>query len=131
MNYRTRKMVAARDLNSNGTLFGGRVLEWIDEEAFIYTACQLDTESVVTHSISEIRFIATARQGDIVEIGVEAISYGRTSITLRCAVRNKRSRQIITEVERIVFVKVDENGRPIPHGKEHPLDRELDAAASG
>ena len=84
MIFRTRTMIAARDLNSNGTLFGGRVLEWIDEEAFIYASCQLDSESVVTHSISEIRFVSSARQGDIVEIGVAATASGRTSITLRC-----------------------------------------------
>ena len=31
MIYRTRKMVAPKDLNAIGTLFGGRVLDWIDE----------------------------------------------------------------------------------------------------
>ena len=35
MKFYTRKMVAAKDLNSNGSLFGGRLLAWIDEEAFI------------------------------------------------------------------------------------------------
>ena len=30
MIFRTRKMISAKDLNSNGTLFGERVLEWID-----------------------------------------------------------------------------------------------------
>ena len=73
-------MVAARDLNSNGTLFGGRCLEWIDEEAFIFTSCQLESESVVTRSMSEINFLTTARQGDIIEVGMEATDYGHTSI---------------------------------------------------
>jgi acyl-CoA hydrolase len=125
MNFRTRKMVAARDLNSNGTLFGGRCLEWIDEEAFIFTSCQLESESVVTRSMSEINFLATARQGDIIEVGMEATDYGRTSITISCVVRNMRTKQIITAVEKLVFVKVDENGRPVPHGKVHPIDREF------
>jgi len=116
MKFRTRKMVAARDLNSNGTLFGGRVLDWIDEEAFIFAACQLGNESVVTRSMSEINFIATARQGDIVEIGMETVDFGRTSITLHCEVRNRRTKQTITAVERIVFVLVDQYGRPVPHG---------------
>ena len=31
MKYFTRKMIAHKDLNSNGTLFGGRVLDWIWE----------------------------------------------------------------------------------------------------
>lgn len=118
MKYRTRKMVAARDLNSNGWLFGGRVLAWIDEEAFIFVTCQLGTPSVVTRSMSEIHFLASARQGDIVEIGTDVVALGRTSITVRCEVRNQRSRQVITRVERIVFVRVDGYGTPVPHGRE-------------
>lgn len=125
MKFRTRKMVAARDLNANGTLFGGRVLEWIDEETFIFASCQLETESVVTRCISTVEFLASARQGDVVEIGVETIAFGRTSITLHCEVRNKRTMQRITEVDRIVFVNVDANGRPKPHGKVDPIEQDL------
>ncbi|MDA1323468.1 MAG: acyl-CoA thioesterase [Proteobacteria bacterium] len=117
MKYRTRKMIAARDLNSNGTLFGGRVLDWIDEEAFIFASCQLESTSVVTRTMSEINFVATARQGEVIEIGMEVVSFGRTSITLHCEVRNRQSKKIITAVERIVFVLVDENGHPVPHRK--------------
>lgn len=118
-------MVAARDLNSNGTLFGGRCLEWIDEEAFIFTSCQLGSEKVVTRSMSEINFLATARQGDIIEIGMGATDYGTSSITLSCVIRNMRTKEVITAVKKIVFVRVDSGGKPIPHGKIHPIDREL------
>ena len=120
MKYRTRKMIAARDLNSNGTLFGGRVLDWIDEEAFIFASCQLESTSVVTRTMSEINFVATARQGEVIEVGMEVVSLGRTSITLRCEVRNRQTKRTITAVERIVFVLVDENGRPAAHGKTRP-----------
>ncbi|MFW5970391.1 MAG: acyl-CoA thioesterase, partial [Halofilum sp. (in: g-proteobacteria)] len=116
MKYRTRKMVAAKDLNSNGSLFGGRVLEWIDEEAFIYAACQLKSTSVVTRSISDVHFLAGARQGDIVEIGTEVVEFGRTSIVIECEVRNRRTRQSITKVDRLVFVRVDGEGEPKIHG---------------
>ena len=121
MQFRTRKMIAARDLNSNGSLFGGRVLGWIDEEAFIYASCQLESESIVTRTMSEINFVATGRQGDVIEIGMEAVQFGRTSLTLRCDVRNRRTKKTITAVDKIVFVRVDENGRPIPHGKTGPI----------
>ena len=125
MKFRTRKMVAARDLNSNGSLFGGRALEWLDEEAFIFTSCQLGSESVVTRSMSAIDFVASAQQGDIVEIGSETIAFGRTSLTLRCVMRNMRSKRTITSIDRIVFVRVDDDGKAVPHGIDHPLDREL------
>ena len=53
MKFFTRKMVAAKDLNSNGSLFGGRVLSWIDEEAFIFSACQLKDDQWL-HAIFQI-----------------------------------------------------------------------------
>lgn len=115
-------MVAARDLNSNGRLFGGRVLAWIDEEAFIFAACQLDSTSVVTRSISAVEFVASARQGDLVEIGTEVVEFGRTSITVRCEVRNRRTQQSITKVERVVFVQIDEQGQPVEHGRTAVTD---------
>ena len=120
MKFRTRKMIAARDLNSNGTLFGGRVLDWIDEEAFIFASCQLESTSVVTRTMSEINFVATARQGEVIEVGMEVVAFGRTSITLRCEVRNRQTKQTITAVEKIVFVLVDQDGRPVAHGKFEP-----------
>ena len=35
MIYRTRKLIKPSDLNPRGTLFGGQLLKWIDEEAAI------------------------------------------------------------------------------------------------
>ena len=71
--------------------------------------------------MSEINFVATGRQGDVIEIGMEAVQFGRTSLTLRCDVRNRRTKKTITAVEKIVFVLVDENGLPTPHGKTEPI----------
>ena len=76
-------MVAAKMVKSNGALFGERVLSWIDEEAFIFSVCQLKNDSMVTRFISNIEFLSTARIGDIVEIDMEAIDMGRTYITLK------------------------------------------------
>ena len=114
MKYRTRKMVTPKDLNAIGTLFGGRVLDWIDEEAYIYTTCQLGTRDVVTRSIGKIDFAHGAKHGDIVEIGMETTKIGVTSITLRATIRNMETRKIITQVDDIVFVKM-KDGKPTPH----------------
>jgi len=117
MNFHTRKWVKPEDLNPNGTLFGGSLLCWIDEEAAIYTMCQLGNERVVTKFMSEINFVSSARQGDVIELGMTATHFGRTSITLRCEVRNKITRKSILTVDKLVFVNLDENGEPAPHGK--------------
>ncbi len=117
MNYHTRKWIKPEDLNPNHTLFGGSLLKWIDEEAALYSIIQLETPRCVTKYISEINFVSSAKQGDIIEIGIEAIEFGRTSITLRCDVRNKMTHQSIITIDKIVFVGVDEKGKPTPHGK--------------
>jgi len=118
MNFHTRKWVKPEDLNPNGTLFGGSLLRWIDEEAAIYVICQLDNQRVVTKFMSEINFVSSARQGDIIELGMKATEFGRTSITLRCEVRNKITRKSILTVEKMVFVNLGEDGKPAPHGRE-------------
>ncbi|GGC20013.1 hypothetical protein GCM10011386_09860 [Parapedobacter defluvii] len=117
MNFHTRKWVKPEDLNPNGTLFGGTLLRWIDEEAVIYAIVQLGNPHVVTKFISEINFVSSAKQGDIIELGITATHFGRTSITLTCQVRNKITRQRILTIDRLVFVNLDPEGNPSPHGK--------------
>lgn len=115
--YRTRKVVKPGDLNSRNTLFGGRLLEWIDEECGVYAACQMNTQTLVTKSMSALNFLAPAVQGDVVEIGVDTVDVGHSTITVECHVRIKRSLQEIVSIDKIVFVNVDDNGRPVRHGK--------------
>lgn len=117
MNYHTRKWVKPEDLNPNHSLFGGRLLQWIDEEAALYAIIQLENTKVVTKFISEINFVSSAKQGDIIEIGIEAVHFGSSSITLKCDVRNKMTHQTIITVDKIVMVNLDADGNPAPHGK--------------
>lgn len=113
--YRTRKLIKAADLNGRNTLFGGRLLEWIDEECAVFATCQMETSNIVTKFISEINFLAPAYQGDIIEIGVETVKSGQTSLTLQCNVRDKGTKRLILKVEKIVFVSIDREGQPTPH----------------
>ena len=117
MRFHTRKWVKPEDLNPNGTLFGGRLLEWIDEEAALYTIIQLENSQVVTKFITEIDFKSSAREGDIIEIGIEVTKFGAASITLRVEVRNMMSKNTIITIEKIVMVNLDSEGNPTPHGK--------------
>ena len=78
---------------------------------------KLDTQKVVTKYVSEIDFISSAKQGDIIEIGLELLSVGTTSITFACLVRNIISKQKILSIDKIVFVQVDDNEKSVPHGK--------------
>lgn len=117
MNFHTRKWIKPEDLNPNGSLFGGSLLRWIDEEAAIYAIVQLGNPRVVTKYISEINFVSSAKQGDIIEMGITAVAFGHTSLTMVCEVRNKITRKSILTIDKMVFVNVDEYGNPVPHGK--------------
>jgi len=116
MKFYTRKLIRPEDLNANNTLFGGTLLRWIDEEAGIYAMSKLGSKRVVTKYMSEINFVASARQGDVVEIGLDFKAIGTTSITFGCEVRQMFSQNTIITIDKIVFVLVDENGQPKPHG---------------
>jgi len=116
MRFFSRKWVKPEDLNAYNTLFGGRLLAWIDEEAAIYAKCQLKSKNVVTKYISEINFLSSAVHGDVVEIGLETIAFGTTSITMRCVARNKMTKEEIITLDTIVFVLLADDGKPAPHG---------------
>jgi len=117
MRFHSRKWVKPEDLNPNGTLFGGRLLAWIDEEAALYTVVQLENPKIVTKYISEINFMSSAKQGDIVEVGMQVTKFGTSSITLKCEARNKMTRETILTVENIIMVNLGDDGKPKPHGK--------------
>lgn len=118
MRFHTRKWVKPEDLNANGTLFGGKLLAWIDEEAALYSIIQLENNFVVTKYISEINFVSSAKQGDVIEIGIGVVNFGKSSITLCCEVRNKMTRQTIITIDQIIMVNLDKDGKPAPHHKK-------------
>ena len=122
MRFFSRKLIKPEDLNAHGTLFGGSVLAWIDEEAAIYVICQLGKGNIATKFMSEIDFVSSAKLGDIIEIGMETVKFGTSSITVKCEVRQKFTKQTIIRIDKIVFVHLDDHGKPIPHGITNPVN---------
>lgn len=122
MRFFSRKLIKPQDLNAHGTLFGGSVLAWIDEEAAIYVTCQLGKGNIVTKFMSEIDFVSSAKLGDIIEIGMETVGFGTTSITIKCEVRHKFTLEPIIRIDQIVFVYLDAQNRPTPHGIKNPVN---------
>lgn len=105
-----------RDTNAWGTIFGGVMLGYIDlagaDEARRYAR-----RHYVTKIMREVNFVAPALVGDTVNFYTRIVRVGRTSITVRIEViaeRFKTGEEIkVTEAE-IVYVAIDENGRPTP-----------------
>jgi len=115
-----RKWVKPEDLNQHGALFGGRLLQWIDEEAAIIAVTQLGTVEVVTRHVSAVDFVARADRGDLLELDFAIEAFGRTSIALSCRVENTVTGQEILRLDSIVFVAVGSDGRPLVHGQTEP-----------
>jgi len=116
MIYHTRKIVKPGDLNPGGVLFGGQLLNWIDEEAAIYVMCQLNQKHIASKYMSEILFLEPALLGDIVEIGFETIKFGTSSISVKCEARVKQSQKIILTIDKVVFVHLNDDHKPKAHG---------------
>ena len=117
MRFHTRKWIKPEDLNPNGTLFGGQLLAWIDEELALYSIIQLEDQRVVTKHMSEINFRSSAKQGDIIEIGIDVVKFGNSSLTLKCEVRNMMTRETIISIASTTMVNLGEDGKPKAHGK--------------
>ncbi len=117
MRFHTRKWVKPEDLNPNGTLFGGKLLAWIDEELALYSIIQLENTRIVTKHMSEINFRSSAKQGDIIEIGIDVVKFGFSSLTLQCEARNMMTRETIITIESTTMVSLGSDGKPQPHGK--------------
>jgi acyl-CoA thioesterase YciA len=62
-------------------------------------------------------FKSSAKEGDIIEIGIEVIKFGTASITLHVEVRNMMTKNTILTIEKIVMINLDSDGKPAPHGK--------------
>lgn len=126
MRFHTRKWVKPEDLNPNGTLFGGKLLAWLDEELALYSIIQLENSRIVTKHMSEINFRSSARQGDIIEIGIDVVKFGTTSLVLKCEARNMMTRETIITIDNTTMVNLGSDGKPKPHGKteiEYVKDR--------
>ena len=107
-----RYLVTQPDLNSHGTLHGGVLMRWVDEACGM--EAKIETGNVcATRHIGFIDFISAARVGDILEITVRPEGKGTTSITYGATVRNIQG-SIIANFDRIVFVAVDKNNKPVP-----------------
>lgn len=114
--YRSRRWVKPEDLNANSTLFGGTLLAWISEEAASMAIMNLENNKIVSKHMSEINFMSTAKQSDIIEIRLEVTRFGITSVTMKCQVFNSMTGDLIITVESITMINLDDQGRPTAHG---------------
>ncbi|NNL57646.1 MAG: acyl-CoA thioesterase [Pseudomonadales bacterium] len=107
------KIVLPQDLNDYGSLFGGSLLKWIDEIAYIRVSLDFPGQHFVTIGLDNVEFRHRIQKGQILRFVCEKIRVGNTSVTYHVRVYGARygvdDNTVLFE-NRITFVCVDENG---------------------
>ncbi|MGX5174864.1 acyl-CoA thioesterase [Aliikangiella sp. IMCC44653] len=106
------KLVLPEDMNHQGSLFGGKLLSWIDEVAYMTANLQYPQHRFVTVSLDNVAFKHRIECGEIICFEVHLEKLGKTSLTYAICVTGTReqSKQILFET-RITFVSVDSKGQ--------------------
>lgn len=108
--------VRASHTNAVGVLAGGQLLAWVDENAALFATLLVGADRrALTRRIGDVEFLSVATPGTLLTFTFDLTSVGRTSFEMRGVV-STRSGSSVARVERIVFVVVDDNGRPAPSG---------------
>ena len=105
------------DTNSQGTIFGGVILSYIDSAGAIEAHRHTRMERFVTVAMKEVIFHKPVFVGDLVSFYCETVCVGTTSITVRVIVEVERlgesERVRVTEAE-VIYVALDEKGEKLP-----------------
>src|SRR3954463_6227898 len=76
-------LVRPEHLNHHGYLFGGRLLEWLDEQAYIAAISRLRPDAnLVTIAIDRVEFKYSVVQGSLLHFRSSLVHVGTTSLTV-------------------------------------------------
>lgn len=124
-----RFLAAPTDLGHSGTVDAGRVLEWVDKAAFA-AATAWAGRYCVTVYVGNIHFKEAVEVGQMVEVTATVLHTGSSSMHINTTVRSGDPKTgELTEAARclVVFVAVDDDGKPTPVPQFVPrsLEQEL------
>lgn len=107
------KLILPEHLNHDGFLFGGNMLKWIDEFAYITASQEFPDNRFVTVALDNVAFHHAVTGGEIIRFEVTRHHLGRTSAQYNVRVFGTRRHScpdtILFET-RITFVAVDREG---------------------
>jgi len=107
--------------NAGGDIFGGWLMSQVDIAGSIPAVLRAKGK-VVTASVKSLSFLKPVRVGDLISIYAEISRVGCSSMTVAVeayAQRNAKSPECVKVSEaELVYVAIDNNGRPHPVGPE-------------
>ena len=109
-------LVLPPDTNTYGTMFGGRVMAYVDKIASVVAMrhCRLP---VVTAATDSLDFLAPIRAGEAIVLDAFVTWTHRTSLEIFCRIESENlltGERRLTGTSYLTFVALDESGRPAP-----------------
>ena len=114
-------LIQPADLNGGNRLFGGAILNWIDEVAAIVAMRHAGVKTVTTAAIDQLEFKAGAYLNDLIVLIGYVVYTGRTSMEVRVDtyVESADGMRSVINRANIILVAIDENNKPTPV-PQHP-----------
>lgn len=111
------KLVLPQHLNQYGYLFGGNLLQWADETAWIAASLDYPGCTFVTIAMDRVEFRKSVKEGAVLRMHVEKSRVGNTSVQYTVNIFSWLSKTGSEEPvfsTNVTFVRVDEQGRKEP-----------------
>jgi acyl-CoA hydrolase len=124
----TYTIVRPEHLNHHGYLFGGQLLKWVDEYAWLTAARDFPGYYLVTRAMDKIDFKTRVMNGSILRFHILPWRKGNTSITYRVEVfADEPGASVGKKVfsTHVTFVSVNERGEKSSLPKKSSLRSEL------
>lgn len=116
----TFTLVRPEHLNHHGQLFGGRLLEWVDEYAWLAAARDYPSNELVTRAMDSIDFKYGIPNGSILRFSIGKEKEGTTSVTYKVEVftkiREKKEQLVFSN--KVTFVAINQEGTKVPLVKD-------------
>ena len=119
------RIVTPEYLNSNQSLFGGYLVCWIDEIAYMCARRFTGSSNCVTVQIDNLIFRVPLRLGDQVNLCAKIVHVGTTSMEITVIVTKEDARTgefVFATQANLTFVNLDENHRPLKVPRLNPQD---------
>ena len=116
------EMVMPNDTNNLNTLFGGKLMYWMDMAAAI-CAHKHTNNVVVTASVDNITFKAPINKGDIVTLNAFITRVFNTSMEIFIEVtaqNTNKKEKIESNTAFFTFVALNQKGKPVKVSEIHP-----------
>jgi acyl-CoA hydrolase len=101
-------------LNHHGYLFGGQLLKWVDEYAWISASREFPGYTLVTRAMDEVEFRTPIVSGSILRFHTYLSTRGESALTYTVEVYADEPGAVAEKLvftNHVVFVSVDQNGR--------------------